>query len=288
MGKPERTRTDDQPVTVVIVNYNAGSHLLQCLESVFSSTVPTEVILCDNASTDGSGDRALAAFPGIRLIANERNLGFARAANQGLQRARGAFRLLLNPDCILQPDTLERTLQALAAHPQAGMAGCRILNPDGSEQRGCRRRLPDMGNSLAKAAGRQQGSRAMDLHRSPLPKAPLPVEAISGAFMLLRAQALESVGLLDEEYFLHCEDLDWCKRFHDAGWQILFVPDAVALHHQGTCSRATPVRVSWHKHRGMARYYRKHLAHRHNPVLRGGVLAAIYLRFLLKLGSRKA
>ena len=287
----ERSDTGNIPgalVSVVIVNFNAGELLLQCLHSVFSSSVPVEVILCDNASTDGSTQRVLEAFPGIRFIRNPTNLGFAKAANEGLEQATGNYRLLLNPDCILQRDTLEKMIGVLEAHPEAGMAGCRILDPDGREQRGCRRQLPDMGNSLAKALGRQSGRRAMDLHLAPLPEAPQPVEAISGAFMLMRFEALEQVGLLDEGYFLHCEDLDWCKRFHDSGWQILFVPEVTITHHRGTCSKATPVRVSWHKHQGMVRYYRKHLASGHNPLVRGGVIGAIYLRFLITLASRRS
>ncbi len=286
----ERSDADSDPgvpVSVVIVNFNAGELLLQCLRSVFSNSVRVEVILCDNASTDGSTQRALEAFPGIQLIRNPANLGFARAANEGLERATGKYRLLLNPDCLLQQDTLEKMIAVLEAHPEAGMAGCRILDPDGSEQRGCRRRLPDMGNSLAKALGRQSSRKAMDLHLAPLPERPQPVEAISGAFMLMRAEALQQVGPLDEGYFLHCEDLDWCKRFHDNGWQILFVPGVAITHHQGTCSKATPVRVSWHKHRGMVRYYRKHLASRHNLLVRGGVVGAIYLRFLITLARRR-
>lgn len=285
--EPTDGKSSPPRVSVVIVNYNSGELLLQCLEALSAGSVETELILVDNASTDGSTDEALAAFPGVRPIHNERNLGFAAAANLGLAQARGDFLLLLNPDCLVQPDTLERMIAVLESHPEAGMAGCRILNPDGSEQRGCRRRLPDMGNSLAKALGRQKAGRGMDLHETPLPGAPQPVEAISGAFMLVRRQALEETGPLDEDYFLHCEDLDWCKRFHEQGWQILFVPDVTVIHHQGTCSKATPARVSWHKHRGMIRYYNKHLAHRHNLLVRSGIVGAICLRFLATLTNRR-
>ncbi|HIE55411.1 MAG TPA: glycosyltransferase family 2 protein, partial [Chromatiaceae bacterium] len=185
----------EQPVSVVVVNFNAGGLLLDCLRSVLSSRIPVELILCDNASTDGSLQQAAAAFPQIRVIRNRENLGFARAANQGLREASGTYLLLLNPDCVIQPDTLERMREILEANPRAGMAGCRILNPDGSEQRGCRRRLPTLGSSLAKAAGRQSEELAIDLHELPLPDRPQPVEAISGAFMLVRQQALEDVGL---------------------------------------------------------------------------------------------
>ena len=283
------TRNDGTPsprVSVVVVNYNGGEVLLRCLEALFTSTLPLEVILCDNASKDDSTREAAHRFPSLRLRKNIDNLGFAVAVNQGLSMAQSDILLLLNPDCIVQPDTLERMVAILDAHPEVGMAGCRILNPDGSEQRGCRRHLPNMGNSFSKATGRQKEGRNIDLHDTPLPREPQPVEAISGAFMLIRRTALESVGPLDEGYFLHCEDLDWCKRFHDQGWKILFVPQISIVHYQGTCSSSHPVRVSWYKHRGMVRYYRKHLANNHNPLVRASIIAGIYLRFLFTLVVR--
>ncbi len=271
---------DDAParVDVVVVNYNGGDLLLRAVAAVLASTVPLRLTLVDNASTDGSAAEVQARFPEVVLLQNSRNLGFAAAANQGLRAGDAAFALLLNPDCLLQPDTLERMLEVLEKHPEAGMAGCRILNPDGSEQRGCRRQLPTLASGAGKALGRQ---RAMDLHLQPLPDTPQPVEAISGAFMLLRREALDGVGLLDEGYFMHCEDLDWCRRFLDAGWKILFVPHVEVVHHQGHCSRAVPLRVLWHKHRGMARYYRKFLAGRAGSFRSALVLPSIYGRFLV-------
>ncbi len=264
-------------VDVVVVNYNGGDLLSEAVAAVLVSTVPVRLVLVDNASTDGSVEAAETRFPDVHFLHNSRNLGFAAAANRGMKEGDAEFVLLLNPDCLLQPDTLEQMLRALEAHPEAGMAGCRILNPDGSEQRGCRRTLPSLASAAGKALGRQQ---AMDLHLQPLPDTPGHVEAISGAFMLLRRQAIDEVGLLDEGYFMHCEDLDWCRRFLDAGWKILFVPHVEVVHHQGHCSRALPLRVLWHKHRGMARYYRKFLAGRAGPFRSAVVLPSIYARFL--------
>ncbi len=267
--------------SAIIVNFNGGELLLESLAGVLNSTLPVEVILVDNASTDGSAVKAQEHHPGVQLIRNSNNQGFAVAANQGLRAARGDYLLLLNPDCIVQPDTLEKMLGVLHSYPQAGMAGCRILNPDGSEQRGCRRNLPILGSGLRKAFGRQRGQAEVDLHLQPLPDQPQFVEAVSGAFMLVRRQALQDVGLLDEQYFLHCEDLDWCRRFPDSGWKILFVPQVEVIHHQGACSKATPIRVSWHKHRGMARYYRKFLAAENGALASVLVIPGIYARFLL-------
>lgn len=269
-------------VSVVVVNYNAGKLLSRCVEAALGSSLPVELVLCDNASSDDSVRQVMQRHPQVRLIANDSNIGFAAAANKGLEAARGKWLLLLNPDCILQPDTLERMLAVLEQHPEAGTAGCRIVNPDGSEQRGCRRNLPTLTSGWRKAFGRQTSNAAVDLHTQPLPDGPIHVEAISGAFMLIRRQALEEVGRLDERYFLHCEDLDWCRRFLDAGWKVLFVPSITATHHQGTCSQGEPLRVSWHKHRGMARYYRKHLAANHGVLANLVVIPAIYARFGLQ------
>jgi len=119
------------------------------------------------------------------------------------------------------------------------------------------------------------------LHKHALPDSPIKVEAISGAFMLVKRQALVDDGPMDEGYFLHCEDLDWCMRFRQKGWQILFVPGVGIVHHQGTCSHATPVRVEWHKHKGMVRFYRKFFRHQYPLLLMWCVIATVWTRFFL-------
>jgi GT2 family glycosyltransferase len=121
----------------------------------------------------------------------------------------------------------------------------------------------------------------LDLTDLPLPKSPIPVDAISGSFMLVRREALEAVGPLDEAYFLHCEDLDWFVRFRRAGWAIYLVPDAEVVHHKGTCSRGRPIRVEWHKHRGMTRFFRKFQFQDHPLPLSLLVVAGIWTHFAL-------
>jgi GT2 family glycosyltransferase len=117
------------------------------------------------------------------------------------------------------------------------------------------------------------------LHKQPFPDAPLEVEAISGALMLVRREAMADVGPLDEGYFLHCEDLDWCMRFRKKGWKILFVPDAPVVHYRGTCSRSRPIFVEWHKHKGMMRFYRKFFRHQYPGMLMWLVALGVWLRF---------
>ncbi|MBI4743200.1 MAG: glycosyltransferase family 2 protein [Betaproteobacteria bacterium] len=253
-------------VSVLIVNFNSGAWLARCVDSVLANDFPLEILVGDNGSSDDSIAQLTARHgqrTGCRIFFNGCNLGFATASNRLLAASRGEFLLLLNPDCTIAPNTLAAMIAEFRRHPGAGMAGCLIRNLDGSEQRGCRRRIPTLESALyrslplASYARRSAGDLNFDLTGTPLPAAPCDVEAISGAFMLVSRQAFETVGPMDEGYFLHCEDLDWCLRFTRAGLRILFVPNVEIAHGQGVCSAARPLRVEWHKHRGMQYFYRK-------------------------------
>lgn len=278
-------------ISIVIVAFNSGPLLADCVRAALASSVTVEVIVVDNGSVDGSL-QALDALRGgesrLVLLRNGRNLGFAAAANRALDIARACWLLFLNPDCLIRPDTLERMLTIVADRQDVGIAGCMIRNPDGSEQAGCRRTEPTPLRSLSRVlhlnrletgGGRLAG---FDQTRQPLPTDPVPVDAISGAFMLVRRSALERVGPLDEGYFLHCEDLDWCRRFRDAGYTVLFVPGVEIVHHKGVSSRTRPVRVEWHKHRGMLRYYRKFFRDAYPRPLAWLVHAMVWARFGMK------
>jgi len=278
-------------VSVVTVNFNAGALLTEAVRAALASTEPVEVIVVDNASTDDSIRllrEALGSDPRLHIVEAGANLGFARGSNRGLALAGGEWLLLLNPDCVVGPETIGRVRAALAADPGAGMAGGLLLNEDGSEQAGCRRSVPTPGRAFMRAfglsrllrgAGREGGD--FVLAGRPLPDGPAEVEAISGAFMMVRRDALDAVGALDEAYFMHCEDLDWCMRFRESGRRVLFVPGATAVHFKGTCSRGRPVRVLWHMHRGMLRYYGKFFRGRYPGPLMWLVAAGVGLRFSL-------
>lgn len=277
-------------VSVVIVNYNGGELVSAAIDALRDSGIPLEVIVADNGSRDGSFESLCHRFDGnpcIHFIDNGANLGFARASNLAIARARGRYVLLLNPDCLVYPGTLKRVVAALKSRPQAAMAGCLIRNPDGTEQAGSRRAVPTPWRTfvrlfhLNKLFPKSPHFRSFVLTETPLPEKPVPQEAISGAFMLVRYEALEGVGLLDEAYFLHCEDLDWCMRFRQAGWEILFVPNAEAVHYKGYCSRGRPSFVSYHMHKGMIRFYRKFFRHQYPAPLMWAVAAAVWARFVL-------
>lgn len=276
-------------ISAIVVNYNAGRLLTQCIEQVLASTVKVELIMVDNNSTDGSLNSIEHAFSHesrIQIIKNQRNLGFAKAVNIGLGNSQSDVILLLNPDCIIEVTTLEHLLRTLSKEPDIGMVGPIILNADGTEQAGCRRDIPTPWRSLARAFGLSRWSfskrgplRDFSLHQAPVPTGPLDVDAISGAFMLIRRAALNDVGPLDEGYFMHCEDLDWCIRFRERGWRVVFVPDVSVTHHKGACSKDRPIRVLWHMHRGMMRFYRKFFRHQYPIALLWLVAVGVWLRF---------
>lgn len=276
-------------IGVVVVNFNAGALLTESVRAVLASTEPVDVVVVDNASTDDSLRllrEALGADPRLRVVEAGANLGFARGSNRGLALAGGEWLLLLNPDCVVRGDTLATVRAALEADAGAGMAGGLLLNEDGSEQAGCRRSVPTPGRAFMRAFGlarllRRAGRDGRDfvLAGQPLPEGPVAVEAISGAFMMVRRDALSAVGPLDEAYFMHCEDLDWCMRFRDSGRRVLFVPGATAVHYKGTCSKGRPVRVLWHMHRGMLHFYRKFFRSRYPGPLMWLVAAGVGLRF---------
>lgn len=276
-------------ISVVIVSYNSGTLLLECVQSVLGSTCALEVIVADNGSVDCSIEalQALAGRePRLHVIHNGANLGFGRGNNVALAQARGEYVLFLNPDCILDEDTLSRMIAAMECHPNAGMAGCLIRNSDGTEQAGCRRLILTPRRALGRmfAPHRPEcppaGSPAAC---TALPGSPVAVEAISGAFMLVRTAVLQQVGSFDEAYFMHWEDVDLCLRFRQAGSEILFVPDVEIVHFKGRSSDQRPVFVEWHKHRGLIRFFRKHYFRSYPAVAYAPVVLAILIHFLVRV-----
>lgn len=262
-GSPPPNLHGTPALDVVIVNYNAGGLLQVAVDSVLATErLETRCIIIDNASSDASLD--FLAEPQYQqrvvLIRNAQNLGFAEAVNQGAGAVRSEFFLLLNPDAFVTEQALHALLAAAQRHPAAGALGCLVVNEDGSEQRGCRRDLPTPLLTLAHGVRLQRIFPALEFNHTarPLPRQVIQVPALSGACMLIRRAAHEQLGGFDEAFFLHFEDLDYCARLGQAGWQVLFVPEAVITHQQGVSSATRPVRVALYKARSMLRFLWKH------------------------------
>lgn len=265
--------------------------LTEAVERALKSITPVEVFVADNGSKDDSIPllrKTLGATSNLHISENHANLGFAGGNNHILSKAKGDYLLFLNPDCLIEPDTLSQMIDIMETHPDAGMAGCLIRNLDGSEQPGCRRYIPTPWRSMMRVLNLSQifpknaSFQDFNLTGTPLPDGPVEIEAISGAFMLVRRSALEKVGPMDPNYFLHCEDLDWCMRFKQAGYQVLFVPNVVVTHVKGGCSSHRPIFVEWHKHKGMIRFYRKFFQQKYSSALMYLVFIAVWIRFLAK------
>ncbi len=284
----------------VIVNYNAGPVLTEAVRAILPCPSVREVIVVDNRSQDGSIEHLESALPGetrLRVIRNSGNLGFAAGCNTAMAFFQSPYQLFINPDCLVDPLSIGEMIGTLELNPDAGMAGPLLVNTDGSEQSGGRRGVPTPWRSFVRAFGLSRFSDRYPrlfsdflMHKEPLPDRPIDIEAISGACMLVRNRALLEVGPLDEGYFMHCEDLDWCMRFRQRGWKILFVPEARVVHYLGACSRSRPIFVEWHKHKGMMRFYRKFFRHQYPGVLMWLVALGVWLRFgmlvLYYLGQR--
>ncbi|MGZ0080389.1 glycosyltransferase family 2 protein [Methylomonas sp. YC3] len=277
-------------LSAIIVNFNAGELLKFCVESLLDCSEDVEIIVIDNASEDDSLN-ALLTIPGVRVERNSENLGFAAGCNQGIKLASTNNLLFINPDCFVEKHALQDLMNELALDYHIGMVGGFLINPDGTEQAGGRRAIPTPWRSFVRAFGLSRLDNRwprlffdFHLHKQPLPEKPIEVEAISGACMLVKRQAIEDVGEWDDGYFLHCEDLDWCMRFRQKGWKIKFVPTAKIAHVHGACGRSRPLFVEWHKHKGMLRFYRKFFRHQYPGGLMTLVALGVWFRFLLVAG----
>jgi len=271
-------------LSICIVSWNTLADLRRALASVFARAgeAAFEVIVVDNASDDGSSQMVRQEFPGARLIENRGNRGFAAGNNQALRVASGRYHLLLNSDAIMHPGAFAEVVRFMDSHPDAGAAGLRVLNPDGSLQYSCRR-FPRLATGLFRKVplGRlipdNRWNREYLMSDWPH-DAVREADWVSGAAMCLRAQTLQQVGLLDEGYFMYCEDVDWCYRARRAGWKVYYLPTAVVTHVIGRSSDQRPLRMVIEFHRSMARFYRKHYAPAMSPLLRPLAPWGIWLR----------
>ena len=277
-------------IATIIVNYNAGEMLQRCVKAVLESKEPTTVTVIDNDSNDGSAEhlqKACAGSDRVEVLFNSSNIGFAPAINSAARRLETKLVLILNPDCILEPETLGRLKTALENDSRAGLAGPAVRDENGVIQRATLRRFPDPWRSFVTTSGLWRLGKwfpafhGIEVDVSKTSGETQACDAVSGACMLVRRSALEAVGFLDEEYAMHCEDLDLMHRLKDHGWHCLYVARASSVHQQGLSSRSRPLWVHFNKHRGMARFFRKFQARTTSLPMRILVYAGIWLRFIV-------
>ena len=274
---------------IVIVSHGAWELLNRCLSSLreHPPSVGTQVTVVDSGSTDRTPDLVAEHYPEVRLI-RLGNVGFSAANNVALEGGRSPMVLLLNPDTEVFEGSIDASIEALEAHPEAGMVGIKLVTPDGSLDHACKRSFPTPFAALGHLTGIGRGEeapaalsqyRATDLADNE----PGEVDAINGAYMLVRRAAIDQVGLLDEGYWMYGEDLDWCHRFWDAGWHVRYEPSGVAIHVKGGTSdglRSRAQEIAFH--RAMGRFYRRYEAPRRFL----GLNLLVYMGIGLSLAAR--
>ena len=251
-------------ISVVIVGWNAKRYLELCLNSLFEAPprCSMEVLVVDNASSDGSSEMIQTQFPQVRLIRSEENLGFAKGNNVAIRQCQGRYIALVNPDVIVFPGCLDALADYLDQNPKVGNVGPRVLNPDMTMQSTCRR-FPTLWNNFCSATGlatKFQNSKFFaGEHMFYFPHdRTLSVDVIVGCFSMIRRETFDQVGLLDENLFMYGDDVDWCRRAWKAGWQVVFYPGARAIHDRGKITAPYPVRFAVAQQRSVLYYWRKH------------------------------
>ncbi len=268
---------------MIVVSADSGPSLRECVRRLLASTLSMELILVDNDSRDGvppAIERAHAHDTRLKVIYNRKNMGFGPAVNVGARQAHGHSLLVLNPDCIVEDEDLRRLLALQADRPKVGLIGAVVCDDDGRADPASWRRDPLLRRSLNSMFGGR--GEKVNLEQE-IPAEAIEVEAVSGALMLLTREMFQRVGGFDEDYFLHCEDLDLCRRVRDIGYQVLLAGDVRVHHGKGSSSHHRPVFVSRHKHAGMWRWFRKFDPAARNPLLAGVVWLGIWVHFLLKI-----
>ena len=263
-------------LSVIIVNWNTKGLLLQCLTSVYERIVGqgSEVFVVDNGSRDGSNEAVQEKFPNVKLIRNQKNLGFAMANNKALCLSKGKYLLLLNPDTQVKEGAIEKLISFMDTHPDTGIAGGQLLNSDGSKQ-----------NSIANFPSLATELLNKRLLRWLFPKKfpgkeknysdPIEVDSVIGACMMVKRDAMEQVGFLNEDYFLFLEETDWCYRMKQASWKVYHVPQAEIIHSQGKTANFVKEKAKIEYYRSLYLFFEKHRGDIQSMILK----TLLFIRF---------
>ncbi|HLG73142.1 MAG TPA: glycosyltransferase family 2 protein [Chloroflexota bacterium] len=288
--------TEVLDLTIVVVNYNVRDLLRDCLRSLRESRCrwTFETIVVDNQSHDGSVEMVQAEFPEVRTIVSRTNDGFAAANNRGIRAAKPSrYVMLLNPDTVMPPDGIEKLIDFMESHPEAGVVGPKLVLASGKLDLACRRSFPNPRIAFYHAFKLDKlFPRSPEFARYNLTfldeDALSEVDCVVGAAMLVRSEAIEQAGLLDESFFMYGEDLDWAFRIHQQGWRVFYNPSVVIVHYKGQSSRQRSVRSILAFYDAMVIFHRKHYAARTPFAVNWAIFAGIGLRCLMALLANAA
>jgi len=280
----------DFKVSITICSWNTVEDLRICLSSLedVREEGPFEVIVFDNNSADGSPDMVERDFPWVRLIRSSRNLGFTGGQNRCIEARRAPHAFLLNSDTIVHPGAMKTLIEYIAGHPEVGIVGPKLLNSDGSLQYSCRR-FPNpvaalfRNTPIGKLFPGNKFTREYLMTDLPHDKT-TEVDWVSGAALFARKELIDKVGFLDEKYFMFSEDVDWCYRCWDAGFKVVYVPQAVITHAIGRSTDKAPNRMIGGFHRSMFRFYRKNMVPKLNPIVRPFAVGFAGIALTLRAG----
>jgi len=277
-------------LSIISVSYNTRELLRECLRSIFASRgdFTYEILVVDNRSSDGSPEMVGTEYPQVRVMISPVDGGYAYANNLGLRQSSGRYILLLNPDTVLPADALSQMLSFMEEHPEVGVAGPKLVRADGSLDLACRRSFPTPLVSFYQMTGLSRilpGSPRFGRYNLTYldPDETAEVDSVVGAFMMVRRQAMEQAGLLDESFFMYGEDLDWAFRIKEKGWKIYYYPKVQVLHYKRESSKQRPLRTSFEFYRSMYIFYRKHYAANTFFLLNWLIVTGILLRGALAI-----
>jgi GT2 family glycosyltransferase len=274
-------------LSIIIVNFETKRLLQDCLRSIYAGAngTPFDIWVVDNNSRDNSVSMVKAQFPAVRVVENKENVGFSRANNTVITRSSSDYVLLLNPDTLIIGDAIERMVKFMNEHPRVGIAGCKVLNRDGTLQLACRRSIPTPGVAFYRLSGLSRlfpRSRTLGKYNLTYesPEEMREVDAVSGAFLMIRRQVVQDIGLLDERFFMYGEELDWCLRARRAGWSIMYYPAAQIVHYKGESAKYNSRRAALEFHRAMYLFHKKHFARDYSCVTNSLIYTGIFLKAL--------
>lgn len=279
-------------LSIIIVSYNTVELLRNCINSIYHATknINFDVWVVDNQSKDGSADMVENEFPKVNLIRNQINGGFSQANNLAIRDAvkDSKYILILNPDTIVHEKTLEQCVKVMNENTKIGALGCKVVKPNGQLDKACKRGFPSPWNSLcyflhldklfpkSEKFGGYNATYIGEDEES-------VIECLVGAFMMVKKEAIEQVGMLDDTFFMYGEDIDWCYRIREAGWENYYYPKVAITHYKGESSKKQSVRMIGEFHKSMIIFYDKHYKNKHNFLVNSLVYLGVYSKWGLTL-----